>query len=345
MAVDYTLDASGRVWLHEFNVAAAIDSGGPNFKPPWKQEVQWRMARDAVDLAMKTFHEQRQGRSGTISLAAQLKESIANTNWEVAYAEYDDGTVEYDAVLELTENEKLLLDGSAYADFNSLVMRKHDPEDVLESYVPQGIASTPRGWYVSMYASDGGALFWWTRQTGATIGRRERSTLGNACWRAFLYGGFVWVCNEGGHSDSLVGELVAFPEPRGMASGSTLVASARRVVDSRASYASLSLDGKLVCVGEFAYRGRDDYPIAKHHIFGEVGNKAWVACYDSAQLLQDNECAAGMRAVVGTLVPIPLHSYLVEDGCRASCFQMVTLLSYHDHSDRVIVQSSTRHAP
>lgn len=152
MAVDYTLDASGRVWLHEFNVAAAIDSGGPNFKPPWKQEAEWRMATDAVDLAMKTFHEQRQGRNGTISLAAQLKESIANTNWEVAYAEYDDGTVEYDAVLELTESEKLLLDGSAYADFNSLVLRKHDPDDVLESYVPQGVASTLRGWYVSMYA-------------------------------------------------------------------------------------------------------------------------------------------------------------------------------------------------
>jgi hypothetical protein len=56
--------------------------------------------------------------------------------------------------------------------------------------------------------------------------------------------------------------------------------------DSRASFVSTSASGFGVCVGEFAFQSRPEFPVAAHHLVASAGNTAWVACYDTARLLR-----------------------------------------------------------
>jgi hypothetical protein len=249
MAVDFTVDATGRLWLHEFNVAPAIDSGGPSFAPKWKREVQYDMARDALDLVLETFRLQTTAASATPtagttapSLISALRPQIQRTKWQVAYAENAIGHVEEDAVAALLPHEADLLavggrSGSAtnvdtlqkvaaYGDFLNLVSRQVAiPAVLLESHVPQGMewlstGEGEAGFLLSMYSrKDSSAILVFLGEAGRT----SRYILSNENGTPFrshaggiaLVGGLVWVCNEGVHgARHTIGELVAFRLPR-----------------------------------------------------------------------------------------------------------------------------------
>ena len=130
----------------------------------------------------------------------------------------------------------------------------------------------------------------------------------------------VWLCNEGVHAHGTIGELVAFDLPRGGGNPSepdrTLVIQRRVIVDSRASFASTTHDGQMVCVGEFTYEGREDeYPVALHHIISS--NTAWVACYDITTLLGGVDAThTGVHKLDGVLVTTPTTVFLTGDGVQ-----------------------------
>ena len=357
MAVDYTVDTTGRLWLHEFNVAPAIDSGGPSFAPEWKREMQYDMARGAVDLVLETFR--LQNGAELPSLLTALRPHIARTQWQVAYAEDGGGHVEFDAVAELLPHEAELLaiggrgggnhdndDGddvaaarrvAEYGDFLNLISSQVAmPAALLESHVPQGMewlaaaesgGGGETGFLVSMYArEDSSAILVFLGERGGV----RRHDLANEDGTPFLshagglalVGGLVWVCNEGVHgAQRMVGELVAFQlpsQPEQQQRSSPLRALRRVVVDSRASFVSTSRSERDVCVGEFAFQGRDAFPVAPHHLDAGAGNTAWVACYNAEQLLAGINAARPLEIDIadGVAVPRPTTVFLTGDGVQ-----------------------------
>jgi hypothetical protein len=359
MAVDWTIDATGRLYLLEFNVAPALDSGGPEFSPEWKRKNQYNMSISAVEMALAVFeHRIKNTKSSTVSSSlfqevvmpyiskskpkSKPKPTLHMSNWQLLYSEFDNGELEHDAINDLKWNEAMQLGVqlnhsqqhlTQYPNLVNLLSGvKHKlPLDLLDMYVPQGIAAVSRTeWYVSMYSITDGTAILFSSKTNQKYALVDEH---GSPWESHV-GGIVivndilWVCNEGVHVGGRLGELVAFHLPDKEVDTDNLMIQKRLVVDARASFVSLSADGDTVCVGEFAYEGREeDYPIAQHHIIAGAYNNAWVACYathffllaaaDDSKNIASNEANQALFSTKGSvMLPEPTMVFLIGDGIQ-----------------------------
>ena len=84
LAADFAVDATGKVWLHEFNVSPGFKPGPDTYTSPLAQRLK-KMSNDAVRLSIGAQRRQIDGKN--LYDSSWMNECTNNTEWEELFIE------------------------------------------------------------------------------------------------------------------------------------------------------------------------------------------------------------------------------------------------------------------